>query len=343
MPGRGPWVGCEIEGEPKMHRVAKAVSVVSTCGVIALLSPGVRADDVPISEGARAHFAAGVALLQDPKAPRYEEAYREFKAAYAASPSYKILGNLGLCAMKIERDEEAANAYETYLKEAGPELGAKEREQIQRDLLTLKSGLIHVTVSSDPAGAALADTRVPVQGEEVHNAYGSLTAPVTLGLRRGHHILSVRLPGYVDQNWEFDATDSSPPSHVFVLVKPESTQRFVRERPIPVTAYVVGGLTVALAIGGAVTGSLALSEHTKYNSDNTGYAYSAAHDERSTGLTYNYVTDSLFGVAIIGAVVTTVLVVTRPSVERPIGSVLPVRVVPSLGRNQGGLVADWVF
>ena len=61
-------------------------------------------------------------MLQDPKAPRYEDAYREFKAAYAASPSYKILGNLGLCAMKIERDAEAIDAYEKYLKEAGPEL-----------------------------------------------------------------------------------------------------------------------------------------------------------------------------------------------------------------------------
>src|SRR4051812_18719060 len=72
---------------------------------------------VQITPEARARFSAGVNLLKDPEAPRYEEAYREFKAAYAASPSYKILGNLGLCAMKLERDEEAIDAYERYLKE----------------------------------------------------------------------------------------------------------------------------------------------------------------------------------------------------------------------------------
>src|SRR5579871_4921957 len=98
-----------------MRRSAKHLVVLAAvCSAVAGLAQAAHADDVAISPEARNHFAAGVALLQDPKAPRYEEAYREFKAAYAASPSSKILGNLGLCAMKIERDEEAISAYETY-------------------------------------------------------------------------------------------------------------------------------------------------------------------------------------------------------------------------------------
>ncbi len=93
-----------------------------------------------------------VALLKDPKMPRYEEAHREFKAAYALSPSYKILGNLGLCAMQIERDEEAIHAYEAFLREGGPEVTSGERMQIERDLLTLKAGIVKVNISSDPPG-----------------------------------------------------------------------------------------------------------------------------------------------------------------------------------------------
>src|SRR5262245_33989950 len=88
------------------------------------------ADEVQITPGARARFTAGVNLLKDPEGPRYEEAYREFKAAYAASPSYKILGNLGLCAMKLERDEEAIAAYERYLKE-GKDLDPAEVTQVK--------------------------------------------------------------------------------------------------------------------------------------------------------------------------------------------------------------------
>src|SRR5262245_25772706 len=98
--------------------------VVLAAAAASTAAPSARADDVTITEEARTHFAAGVALLQDPKAPRYEEAYREFKAAYSSAPSYKILGNLGLCAMKIERDGEAIEAYSKYLEQAGSDLSA---------------------------------------------------------------------------------------------------------------------------------------------------------------------------------------------------------------------------
>ena len=327
-----------------MHRMTKAIVALCSCVAVTSLAGEVRADDVTISEEARVHFSAGVALLQDPKAPRYEEAYREFKAAYAASPSFKILGNLGLCAMKIERDDEAIKAYEEYLKDAGPELGAQEREQIQRDLLTLKAGLIHVMVSSDPPGATLVDSRIPVQGEEVRNVYPAMTVPVSLGLRRGHHVLTAKLTGYVDQSWEFDAIDGAPSAHTFYMVKtPAAEPQYVRERPVPASAYVAGGITVALAIGGAVMGALALSEHDKYRTDNTGLNYGTAKSERSTGQTYNYVTDGLFAGAIVGAAVTTYLVLTRPSIQRSIAWPLPVELEPSFGKSAARLTATWVF
>ena len=59
--------------------------------------------DESVSEEARTHFKAGVSLLQDPEGEWVEEAYREFKAAYAISKSPKMLGNMGFCAMRLER------------------------------------------------------------------------------------------------------------------------------------------------------------------------------------------------------------------------------------------------
>src|SRR5262245_18752054 len=91
-------------------------------GVIATLAQAARADEVQISDKARDHFRAGVNFLQDPDGARYEEAYREFKTAYADSPSWKILGNLGLAAMKLERDGEAIEAYQKYLSEGGTQV-----------------------------------------------------------------------------------------------------------------------------------------------------------------------------------------------------------------------------
>jgi hypothetical protein len=320
-------------------------------------APRARAADVVITEDARTHFSAGVALLQDPKAPRYEEAYREFKAAYAASPSYKILGNLGLCAMKIERDAEAIHAYETYLKEAGPELTTEQRAQVQRDLLTLRSGLLEVTVSSDPPGATIVDTRVPVEGADIKNSYGSALTPLSLGLRHGHHVVTARLAGYVDQPWEFDATEATAAPHVFTMTKPTLADRaVVRERPIPAAAYVVGGLTAALAIGGAVTGVLALSKHSDFQQNNDGLHVAAAQSDRSSGQTLNIVTDSLFIGAIVGAAVTTYLVLSRDTVERAASDgvhgstrqarampVMPAAVSPTMGAHSAGASALWVF
>ncbi len=143
--------------------------------VLSLSSPFVahfggvaHADEVTITPEARARIAAGVNLLKDPDGPRYEEAYREFRAAYAASPSYKILGNLGLCAMKLERDEEAIQAYEKYIA-WGKELDPSELAQVKTDLDTLKAGVAYLTVTSDPPGAKIVDVRLPVRGERVMN------------------------------------------------------------------------------------------------------------------------------------------------------------------------------
>jgi hypothetical protein len=333
-----------------MRRAASLASLVVACGVFAGFAPAAHADDVPISDEARNHFAAGVALLQDPHAPRYEEAYREFKAAYAASPSYKILGNLGLCAMKIERDEEAIAAYEAYLKEAGADLDAPGREQIERDLLTLKSGVVRVTVYSDPAGVTLIDVRTPVQGAEIRNVYGPLTAETALGLRGGHHMITAKLAGYLDQTWEFDASAEAPPPHGFVMVKPlVPLARIVTERPIPTSAWVTGAITGALAIGGAVTGSLALVQHQQYKDDNTGANVAAARSDRKTGVALNAVTDGLFAGAIVGAALTVYFVVARPTVERTVGNTtsprwfLPAHLTPTGSASGVGLSADWVF
>jgi len=309
----------------RKHAFARLASASLATLLLALGATAARtahAADVPITEEARTHFAAGVALLQDPKAPRYEEAYREFKAAYQASPSYKILGNLGLSAMKIERDAEAIEAYDRYLKEAGPELTQAERDQIQRDLLTLKAGVVQVTVSSDPPGATVVDVRNPVEGSDIRNAYGPLTQPETLGLHRGHHVITARLHGYQDAQWEFESTPGAPMEpHVFKMVPLAPTApvqtRMVEERPIPTIAYLTGAITVGLAATGAIVGVAALQKHNDFDSLNDGSHVSEAQSARSSGQTLNTLTDALFGAALVGAVVTGYFVLSRPTIERP--------------------------
>ncbi|RYZ02870.1 MAG: hypothetical protein EOO73_30260 [Myxococcales bacterium] len=175
-----------------------------TLGLALFCVTALAAAEVPISQEARTHFSAGVSFLQDPDGARYEEAYREFKAAYAASPSWKILGNLGIAAFKLERDGEAVEAFKQYLSEGGAQIEAEERAQFERDLQTLQSAVVKLTLQSDPPGATVVDERIPASGSPIQNRYGALTQPTELGLHPGHHRITAKLAGYPDAVLELD-------------------------------------------------------------------------------------------------------------------------------------------
>ncbi|HEY3666905.1 MAG TPA: hypothetical protein VGL19_12920, partial [Polyangiaceae bacterium] len=100
-----------------------------------LFDTAARADE-PISEDAKLYFKNGVELIQS-QPPNYQDAYYQFKLAYEKSHSWKVLGNFGLCAFKLERDGEAIQYYTDYLKGGGNDVDPDERAALRRDLLVL--------------------------------------------------------------------------------------------------------------------------------------------------------------------------------------------------------------
>src|SRR5215470_10538239 len=78
--------------------------------------------DAAQREEVKRAFAAGVILLKDPDGAKYEEALAQFNKAYRLTGSWKALGNVALCSMKLERDGEAVAAYEKYLTEGAKEI-----------------------------------------------------------------------------------------------------------------------------------------------------------------------------------------------------------------------------
>src|SRR5258708_3513952 len=114
-----------------MHLRGLLTSASLPLAVLAGSRPAFPAD-LPVSERAGQHFKTGVASFADPEGARYEDAYREFKLAYADSPSWKILGTLGIAAMKLERDGEAVDAYEKSLAQGGTQIAPAERAQMER-------------------------------------------------------------------------------------------------------------------------------------------------------------------------------------------------------------------
>ena len=252
-----------------------------------------------ISEEARRHFAAGVSLLQDPEGAQVEEAYREFRAAYEISDSAKILGNMGFCAMRLERDGEAIEAYSRYLRDV-PDIDPDERAQIVRDLQTLTVGVVRLAIEVDKPGVRLIDVRTPVRGERVTNTYGPVTTgKVELGVRPGHHIITAKLPDHEDAMWEVDVFAGSRDRYGFTM-RPRAvaspsgpSQNGGGASTGPWIVMAIGG---AMLVGSAVTGIVALGKTHDIESRCPGDVCPRAFDlegERSSAKTFVRITDVL--------------------------------------------------
>jgi hypothetical protein len=312
-----------------------------------LSTPCASAQEVQVSETARQHFKTGVAYLTDPDGARYEDAYREFKAAYADSPSWKILGNLGITAMKLERDGEAIEAFEKYLGAGATQIDPAERAQMERDLMTTKAGLVWVTVRVEPAAASITDERQPLTGRPVANYY--TVAPdgtLRLGIRGGHHKMTARATGFQEQVWEFDANPGPELTREFKLEKPTLAPVAVTppaqpaettSRPIGTPIIIAAATTGALLIGSGVVGVLAMSKHSEFDDKNDGQHVDEAQKLKDSGETLNIVADVMLGGAIVGAAVTTYLFISRPEVKSGGADTASLRVLPAAGPSGGGI------
>lgn len=271
-----------------------------------------QADPAPL-DVAREHFRAGVRHLQDPDGARYEDAYREFRAAYAASPSPKILGNIGFCAMKLERDGEAIEAYQRYLAEVS-DIDPDEREQIAKDLQTMQSGVVRLSISVKGGSGAITilDTRTPTTGTPVVNAYPFPGKELTIGLRPGRHSLRARTAGSDEsKTWELDATPGSKSTHVFEIVhasepvKTKATPVRVEDPPSRVAPWLLTATGGVMLVTAGVTGLLTLNKVSQLESrcpNDTCPAGYGLDAERDSIKRLSRVTDVLL---IGGAVVTT--------------------------------------
>jgi tetratricopeptide (TPR) repeat protein len=334
------------------HAALRLLSAVSLLAATCLFAPSAHAD-VEITEAARRHFSAGVALLRDAGGPRYEEAFRSFKAAYREAPSWKILGNLGLCAMKLERDSEAIDYYTRYLDE-GAKIGKKERKQIESDLAILKSGKVDLQLDVVPTGATVVDTRTPIKGPKVINRYEASDSTLAVAVRAGSHQLRIELEGYEPATQSFEAAAGEVVKRAITLTPinmdpepepepepapPPSAPAPAEEpdRPLGTGFYVALAATGAFAVGAGVMGGVSLSNLSDYDAAYDSGDFATAADLRDTGQTLNIVTDVLIGGAVAAAGVTAVLFFVRPEPDDEAAAAAKLDVAPVLGMRQAGI------
>ena len=219
--------------------------------------------DVVITEKARAHFKAGVNLMQDPEGERFEEAYQQFKAAYEESASWKILGNLGLTAMRLERYGEAIDAFTEYLKGGKETLSQEEIDQFQRDLETLEASVSTMMIKAPP-GTSLTDLRKSTRGEDVKNYYVvPESGELALRVRPGEHEVTAESGGNVLGTWSVRSHSLKTLEHSFepkalavdesdAAAAPETDATGQSHKTNRIPAYVAFGLGGVGAVAGGV-------------------------------------------------------------------------------------------
>jgi hypothetical protein len=245
-------------------------------GVLLLvLLPASAARAQQVSEQAKLYFSNGVELLQS-SPPNYQDAYHQFRLAYRESKSWKVLGNLGLCALKLERDGEAFQYYTEYLQQGGNEIDPGERAALEREMLLITGNSATVLVTASETGTEIVDSRggssAPPQ------AYKLESEELSLRLRAGTHTLTATAPDGRKRTWEalispgkeashhfdFNAKEEPPPSRGGGSSRVEIRQSGGGLRTV---GFVVTGVGAAALMGGAVTGIMAKSKEKEATED----------------------------------------------------------------------------
>jgi hypothetical protein len=284
-----------------------------------------------------------VNLLQDPDGAKYEEALLQFRKAYELLGSWKVLGNIGICSLKLERDGEAIEAFEKYLAGGKGEIEKNERAQVERDLVTLKASVVRVHFEFPAAGVTVVDQRDTNRGQRVVNEYAAAAKTLELGLHPGHHTMVAKIRGGAEESWDINLSPGASMSHTFVLASPvaaapppptptaaapsapsptststppPAAPESGDERPVPTTVYVFGAATLALAAGAAVTGGIALSKRSAFDELNgqPNHSPSEVQDAHDSAKTMGLVNTALTGAAVVGAGLTAYFYFSRPKV-----------------------------
>ncbi len=347
-----------------LARFTVAVSLATLCSVaapaaLAQGAPAVTTDPAKLAE-AKKHMQAGAAFYNDPSGHKCEEAIREFGKAYELSGSLNALKGQAICNLELERDGEAIEQYTKYLQAKGAAIDPADKSQVETDLNTLRASAAFITFSTDHAGVKITDVRTPSKGFPITNRYPLPMTGRKIGIHPGQHTFTASAEGVPDQTWTMEVVNGSKLEHTFefdkgkpVVVEGDRIERhdeptMVKTRPVPTSAFVMGGITVALAVPLAIFGVRALGKGSDYKAAN-GHAPRAELDAMASDVkSANLITDIFLGATVASAVVTTILVIARPTKTVPedranAPRTARFRVLPTASRDGGGALLVGAF
>ena len=330
------------------------------CAGVLLFGSAAHAADT-ISEEAKAYFKNGVELIQE-QPPNYQDAYYQFRLAYEKSKSWKVLGNLGLCSFKLERDGEAIQFYTDYLKGGGNDIDPDERSALQRDLLVLNGNSASVTLSSATTDIDITDSRAGSSAPP--QSYRLEGGKLALRLRAGTHSLTATHAGK-SLRWETALSPGRTETHDFDFSEPpavaaapvaaplavatpvtQAPEPAATGTPIRTAGFVTAGVGAAALIGGVVVGLMAKGKESDAKSlcRDTLCPQSAESKFNSAQSLATVSNVLIIGGGVLAAGGVGMIILGGPkSAEAPKSARVTLRLLPAFGSDGGALWAAGSF
>jgi len=225
-------------------------------GSILLGAATVRAAAEEEPKDARAWHKVGVEAFQD---SRYDEASHAFREAQKLRPTWKLYYNVGQCEAASKRYGLALEAFEAYLVGGGDEVPDERREYVSAEIRRIQPLVGVLEVEAPARVEVLVDGMIrgvmPLGGP-LRVAAG----PHTVSFTKGEEHLyeqKISVAGGMTSLVTLPGKETSVP-----VEKREPVAEEVPEKRSPLwnVGWASFGVGAAVAIGGAVTGGLALGK-----------------------------------------------------------------------------------
>lgn len=270
-------------------------------------------------------MTAGSLLYEDPNHPRgtrCREALTEFSKAYELTGLWKPLRAVAICEELLELSGFAIDHYVEVLQTGKGELTDAERTQIEDSLRVLRATTTFVRISSDQPNLEIESTRYADDGRLVKNRYAVAADGITLGIPGGAYTFKAAAAGYPEVVWKTEIPAGSTGEHYFEFVDPNAekanapAQEVEMERPVPVSVWVMTGITGACAVtSGVFIGlSTAADDDIDEIQETEPVDRKKLADAEQDATNKTIVADVFLGLTAASFAVTLILYFTRPAV-----------------------------
>lgn len=357
-----------------------AASVLAAVVVTSLVGPGGAQAQPKGAVGAGSGSAAPAGPVSDEKRKEAAERFKrgvqlqadgnldaaviEFERAYELAPAYQVLFNIAVVYRDKNDRASALRAFERFLSEGGAKIDAKKRKDVETEISKLKDVVATITVKVNVAGAEILLDDYPI---------GKSPLAQSIMVNVGRHKIEASKEGYKSDSQLFALAGRDDRSVELTLKEIKKDAPFVAPPPTtttpppatttappPATTKVstdggsakgLGyGLTIAGVLGVGLGGYFGLSANSAWKDakdlkcDNGKCPTKAAQDKAESAKSDANLSTLGFGLggaALIAGVV--LLLTSGGGTEEKAASQQKIRVAPSVGQREGGVVLGGSF